>query len=128
MALFGSSRIEVLCLSDLLRDTENAVRRLCRFVQLDDSVKLDVEKTRRNSARRSPRLKAIIDLGKRAGLKHAIPRTALRYLGRKLEKFGGILYGRMATIRRFEADLRRHFRSDIDLLESLTERDFSRWK
>jgi hypothetical protein len=124
--VFGREQVLVLIYDDFRADNEGTVRRVLRFLGVDEHVPIEAVEANPTVRVRSMRLDALVRrlyAGRPArGLRALLPARVRRGVLGRLRR--GIVYGRPQEVdRELEMELRARFRGEVEALSEYLERD-----
>jgi hypothetical protein len=134
---FPREQVLVLIYDDFRADNEGTVRRVLRFLEVDDSGPIELVQANPTVSVRSLRVddavrrlyagRGPVARAARAGLRMLLPGRVAGAAGRALRR--GVVYGSPPPIEEaFQLELRRRFKPEVVALSEYLERDLiSRW-
>lgn len=125
---FPRNRVKMYVFEDFVRDADALCRDLFRFLELDPGQRVRSDEVFNRGLTYRSRLFATLLGGSfpgRARVKRALPARMLR-MARPLKRFNAVRPPAMAPATR--AWLVERFRPDVERLESILDRDLSRWR
>jgi hypothetical protein len=138
-AAFGADRVLVLIYDDFRRDNEETVRRVLRFLDVDDTVAIEAAETRPLKAVRLQPLRQLADQSRRARLEparatwfgravNALTPTQLRSKAFRTKWRKAVYKPPVAPDQEFTRELRRRFKGEVVGLSEYLGRDLvSEW-
>lgn len=126
--LFESSQLCCLVFDDLLDSPQSVFQKLCRFLEIDDSIQVDMAIHYAKSG--TPKNRYLFDsLRSRGRLKGLVKNVVPKDMRRKLRaRVLNYLIEKPEIDPAIESALRRMYRDDILKLEERLGRDLSRWR